>query len=535
MFTQSCIESIRIYTPPHLYEIIVVDNGSTDGTVDWLRSQTDLKVIFNKENLGFPKGCNQGLAIADGDNLLLLNNDTIVTPRWLDQLLACLNSDDTIGAVGPVTNAASYYTAISVQYHTLEEMITFAEQYNRSDPSKWEERLKLIGFCMLFKREVFQRIGSLDERFSPGNFEDDDYCLRMRRAGYKVMICTDTFIHHEGSASFRNDVEAYHQLMQVNIKKFSEKWGFSPDYSLGIRLDLLHWIDEPETMSIRVLEVGCACGGTLLELRNWFPRAELYGIEMNAQAAEIAALVANVQQGNIELMELDVPHAHFDYIIFGDVLEHLAEPWSVLEKLYPYLTQDGKVLASIPNVGHYSVIRDLMKGRWNYTSKGLLDVTHLRFFTMESIYRLFTHTGFKSVEMRQHELEPSPEDEKWINAWTALTGEEMRSQWSAYQYIVKAHKSGILYKPLDSDVFAKLKKHLRRLEWDICPEESRSALINLVKQRSIYERDLVHILSNEIVDSKRIWHKFTELLAQEGLIDRDVNDINKFPFRKEIE
>ena len=85
-YTKICIESIRKFTPKGKYEIIVVDNNSNDGTLDWLKEQDDLKVIYNDYNAGFPKGCNQGIKISRGDSILLLNNDTVVTPNWLNVL-----------------------------------------------------------------------------------------------------------------------------------------------------------------------------------------------------------------------------------------------------------------------------------------------------------------------------------------------------------------------------------------------------------------------------------------------------------------
>jgi GT2 family glycosyltransferase len=135
--TQACIQSIRRYTPPSPYELIVVDNASTDGTIDWLKEQPDVRLIANSGNAGFTRGCNQGMRHATGDRLLLLNNDTVVTPRWLEQLTACLESDERIGAVGPVTDNASYFTAVQVSYRDREEMLAFAEAYNRSDASRW--------------------------------------------------------------------------------------------------------------------------------------------------------------------------------------------------------------------------------------------------------------------------------------------------------------------------------------------------------------------------------------------------------------
>lgn len=233
-YTKSCIDSIRTYTDKGTYEIIVVDNHSTDDTVKWLKKQEDIQTIFNNENLGFPKGCNQGMKIAQGDNILLLNNDVIVTPNWLSNLTTCLYSSEHIGAVGAVTNSCSNYQTIPIPYKTLEDMIPFAKKNNVSNKEQWEERPRLIGFCMLIKKQVVEKIGLLDERFSPGNFEDDDYCYRIRKAGYTLMLCKDVFIHHFGSASFSKNRQAFDDILTINRKKFVDKWGFdawSPAYT----------------------------------------------------------------------------------------------------------------------------------------------------------------------------------------------------------------------------------------------------------------------------------------------------------------
>lgn len=224
-YTKQCIESIRKYTESGKYEIIVVDNHSEDGTIAWLEEQQDIIRILNSENIGFPAGCNQGMLRATGDNILLLNNDTVVTQNWLTNLLCCLYAAENIGAVGPVTNSCSNGQAIPIPYTTIDEMQEFAKVFNNTDPKKWELRYKLIGYCMLIKRKVVDEIGILDERFSPGNFEDDDYCLRMRNAGYILLLCKDTFIHHYGSISFGANYDKYMQLIEINRRKFNEKWG----------------------------------------------------------------------------------------------------------------------------------------------------------------------------------------------------------------------------------------------------------------------------------------------------------------------
>lgn len=244
-YNKLCIESIRQYTVPDSYEIIVIDNHSTDGTVEWLQSQQDIKVILNSENAGFPVGCNQGIKAAKGNNILLLNNDTIVTPNWLTNLTKCLYSSSDIGAVGAVTNSCSNFQSIPCEYSSVEEMIRFARQVNHSNPELWEERARLVGYCMLIKTEIINEIGLFDEAFSPGNYEDDDYCLRIRKAGYRLVLCRDTFIHHFGSVSFREQANQYNSLLEVNRRKFAAKWGLPPHlaapYQLTQDLEVRKW------------------------------------------------------------------------------------------------------------------------------------------------------------------------------------------------------------------------------------------------------------------------------------------------------
>ncbi|MBT2291601.1 glycosyltransferase [Paenibacillus albidus] len=444
-FTIDCIESIRDYTATGTYEIIVVDNDSTDGTKEWLSEQGDIITIFNNENYGFPKGCNQGIEVATGENILLLNNDVIVTTNWLDNLLLALNSSAEVGAVGAISNECAYYQSISVNYITIEEMQEFAKKINIHNPGKWDQRIKLVGFCMLIKREVINEVGLLDEIFSPGNFEDDDYSFRIMQAGYKLLLCKDTFVHHHGHATFSTDSRSFYNILQQSALKFKEKWAFDSRYSTYIRFDVinlmeLHDSDKP----IKVLEVGCACGGTLLEIKNRYKNAELYGIELNEDSAAIASLFANISASNVE-HQLEYPEDFFDYIILPDVLEHLNDPWSVLKNLKRYLKNKGKLIASIPNVMHYSVLRDTLKGRWEYTEAGLLDRTHLRFFTVYEIQQMLHDAGFVDMSYDGKIIPIPEEDEAFILKLASLGGASIEQQYRVYQWLVKAEKNDPVY------------------------------------------------------------------------------------------
>jgi len=236
--TRTCLESIRRCTPED-HEIILVDNGSTDGTVDFLHkvaAQDDrCRLIENDRNLGFAAGNNIGLYESRGDYLVLMNNDVVVTPGWLSRLIAHAAVSRSTGIVGPKSNETSgpqRVNSVRYQPQTLEGLDEFAckisNQYSGKSLSHW----KVVGFCMLIKRAVIERIGGLDPRFGIGNFEDDDFCLRAYLAGFKCRIAVDCFVHHSGSASFRAAGFDYDALLRKNWEIFKQKWNISADTAL---------------------------------------------------------------------------------------------------------------------------------------------------------------------------------------------------------------------------------------------------------------------------------------------------------------
>jgi GT2 family glycosyltransferase len=230
--TRHCVTSIRRHTPAP-YELILVDNGSTDGTVEYLGELAErhdtVRTVFNRENLGFARGNNQGFSIATGRRIVVLNNDTAVTQGWLEGLASVLTKHRDVGIVGPVTNRASGPQVIpDVPYRTPQEMEDFAREIARSHAGRSVPSRRLVGFCWLMRKEVLDAIGGFDERFGLGNFEDDDFCLRAFQAGWRTRIALDVFIHHVGTQTFVGESIDYRQNMRNNFEIFKEKWGMDP-------------------------------------------------------------------------------------------------------------------------------------------------------------------------------------------------------------------------------------------------------------------------------------------------------------------
>ncbi|MGZ3552067.1 MAG: class I SAM-dependent methyltransferase [Vulcanimicrobiaceae bacterium] len=167
-----------------------------------------------------------------------------------------------------------------------------------------------------------------------------------------------------------------------------------------VRAEVLEMIKAPPRVG---LDVGCGAGGTGEELKRRYPGAIVHGIELSVAAAGHArTCLDRVLNDNVET--LDFAAAGFapgsiDLVLFPDVLEHLYNPWHLLERLKPFLAPDAHVLASIPNVRNLVLINELIAGSWDYVPAGLLDVTHIRFFTKKSIVELFAQTGYSIVGM----------------------------------------------------------------------------------------------------------------------------------------
>ena len=228
--TKACLDSILRWSDYPNIEIIIVDNASTDGSPDYLtafqKKHPQIKLLLNENNLGFAAGNNVGLKAATGDYLVMLNNDTVVTPGWLLTMLRHLQADDTIGLIGPVTNNIGNEAKINIEYNNLKEMLPLAMQYTTNHMGRHFPIKTAAFFCVMLPRKVFEKVGLLDEDFGRGFFEDDDYCRRVEQLNLSVVCAEDVFIHHNLSASFdKLKQEDRQKLFNDNKKTYEKKWG----------------------------------------------------------------------------------------------------------------------------------------------------------------------------------------------------------------------------------------------------------------------------------------------------------------------
>jgi GT2 family glycosyltransferase len=228
--TRMAIESVMINTADISYEVIVVDNGSSDWTGVYLSvlaaKNKNVTVVRNGENRGFAAACNQGMKIARGEVVVLLNNDTIVPPHWLSGLTHHLE-DPSIGLVGPVTNRCGNEAEVLSPYGTYATMLEFAGERRAGIAPRVVDIPVAVMFCVGLRRDTLERVGFLDERYELGMFEDDDYAHRVRRAGNRVVCAEDVFVHHfgEGSLGWLAAAGRYGAIFEGNRRRFELKWG----------------------------------------------------------------------------------------------------------------------------------------------------------------------------------------------------------------------------------------------------------------------------------------------------------------------
>lgn len=225
-----CLESLYARTEWPNFDVIVLDNASTDGTPEYLKEAEktfpNLCVILNNANLGFARANNIGLKQASGEYLVLLNNDTVLARGWLSALIRHLHTDPNIGMLGPVTNEIGNEAKVPVGYKRLEDMPRWAANYVHENDNRLFHIPMLAMFCVMMRREVYERVGLLDEDFDIGMFEDDDYTRRVRENGYEIVCTHDSFVHHFGRASFKTlSEERYRAVFQRNRRVYENKWG----------------------------------------------------------------------------------------------------------------------------------------------------------------------------------------------------------------------------------------------------------------------------------------------------------------------
>jgi GT2 family glycosyltransferase/glycosyltransferase involved in cell wall biosynthesis len=231
LMTLRCLQSLIDRSDYRNLEIIVVDNDSKPQesviVTNWLDAHAThkIKYIKNLENLGFAAGNNVGLSQAKGDYLVILNNDTEVSPGWIWRSLKHFYRNSNLGILGPSTNNCGNEGRVKLRGNPNDWLSEVVPRFNFRVPHLLEVNTAAF-FCVFIPRKVYEEVGMISTDYGRGYFEDDDYCRRVQSLGYQIGIARDVFIHHKMGASFDllEDSEKT-RLFNANKAIYEAKWG----------------------------------------------------------------------------------------------------------------------------------------------------------------------------------------------------------------------------------------------------------------------------------------------------------------------
>jgi GT2 family glycosyltransferase len=230
--TDQCLGSIARWTPREQYRLILVD----DGSVDPQRHDLVDFYVRSEQGRGAVTATNLGLQIAvalPGDLVVVMDNDTEIPEGdtlWLERMVQEFQWEPRTAALGAVSSrVAGRQQALSVpQTYTAD----WADEKRKTGGTKQNpEVATFVSFCVMLKKSIVRELGLWDERFNPGNWEDTDYALRIRAAGYEVRVARSVWVHHRAHATFGDELP---RLLKLNQEKFAEKWGMGRLWDMGL-------------------------------------------------------------------------------------------------------------------------------------------------------------------------------------------------------------------------------------------------------------------------------------------------------------
>lgn len=420
---KNCIEGKE-----DIQTVVVINNDESKDVTDWLLKQDNLQIVYGK-------GSSPAIALKQAINktrpqedLMFMGKGAVLLSHALFQLRMSLYKDDSIGAAGAVTNGPAQ--GLTEFQTPIDRANVYAEEHNLPGDEHMDPVLIPSCTSMLIRRDCFDQAKGLDDQYFTMEVLEKDLCFQLLLLKKQTYLC-----HHAYVYTFAQNNS--NQARWTDFNTFHEKWHVRLNYSLFARPEILALISDPKDSEFRVLDVGCACGASLVAIKHRFKKSEPHGIELDPGSWRISSCLFPVTQGNVEA-DLDYEEGYFDYIIFGDVLEHLHEPQKVLLNMKRYLKPHGAILASIPNVMHISIIHNLLNGLWTYEESGILDRTHLRFFTKTEITRMFSQAGYEIEEIGNTRAYLTPNQQKMLETLNSIVSSP--GELTAYQYLIRARK-----------------------------------------------------------------------------------------------
>ena len=439
-FVQLSLDSIRRFGMDLNISVILVENMQVEGLREWAGEQADISYAYMDDGVKAWGDCiNQVLdAFQVEGKILFLQSGFLLTPNCLREMLSCFEGMQEIGAVGPVLNR-------SVSEHQLpDNPVSDYQMACEYGMNLVNERPRFVlgvdEGIFLTDMDILCKVGGMDSDIYTMQVLVKDLSLKLIVNNYRSIICRNALSFSLGKFSgklgviwqYASDLETLENVHGMHY------------FNMQGNMQLLTMLDRGRDDEFSVMEVGCDCGATLNDVKIFFPNSKTIGCDINASVVEVARHFADrAFVSNIEEEKLDLATESLDYVVFGDVLEHLHDPLKTLKYVSCFLKEDGCIIASIPNVMHVSVMKQLLHGNFTYTETGLLDNTHIHLFTYREIERMFEKAGYdmETIEVAY----ASDEKDPLIDKLLALDSAAERFMYEAVQYKLRARKKGDIY------------------------------------------------------------------------------------------
>lgn len=412
--TALCVQKILQYTKDIKFHLILVDNGSTDGTLEYFRNlDYPFKTIVHFSENTLPTYPESNIHhYCKGKYVVRMGNDVIVTPNWYQSLLGAMERDPRCGVTIPcITNSAFFQAPKISDFSTLDELESIASAFNHTDPMLWEERLAILPSLCMIRRSCLERIGGFWDPTLVA-YNDIDFSVRVRHAGYKLIICKDTMVHHNHIYTAENTLnDSEHSL---NSAKFSTKHpGIHPwnDYTNFEPMLTALASQAPCPQQSDLLGVEVKCGVPLLELYN---QLKGKGTVINSLSAyttlgKYVSELSTICQDSVCCGPLDQIYSSFSgkkfsHILVGEPINLYTDPLAVLQSLYRLLKPTGKLVFKLYNFANAFALLACFGARVRQDL-----ALYGRLVTFGQILDLFERLGAELVQVETTKWDPNNE------------------------------------------------------------------------------------------------------------------------------
>lgn len=394
--TKPALKCLLQYTSNVDYELILIDNGSTDGTFEYFKElKIKRKTIYRiTKNIGGLFGFSQiersfFSKKARGEYIVYMPNDVRVTKNWLYNMIVCAKDNRDAGIIVPLCDNCSNCQTINLGYTDFDDMQEKAAMFNISDSRKWQERMRIIPVVCLLPRAACQLNHFYDTAFVY-SFADDDMSINYRRNGYKLILCGDTFIHHEGSSVVGKNVEKNKMDLLMGREAFRKKhhgidpWDDMNNYEWIMCQQLLVGHKKSKNnKEIKLLGVDVRCGMPLLNLKNklHFLGEDEIVLSAYTQDGKYWLDLKSICNGAVYCGDAsDIGRVggneKYDYIICGELVDTYKTNFSCVQNFMTMLKKDGRLVIKFRNFPRTTDLNDILTkmGKEDTMKYGLVNV-----------------------------------------------------------------------------------------------------------------------------------------------------------------